>query len=72
MSKFIENIKEMVISFIRNPKNGGIPAKERKFIKIKNEVNGVRLEKKNSFTFFIEERAKEKIIEREIAVYSEK
>lgn len=65
-SKFIENIRVIEISFIRNPKNGGIPARDKKFIKIKNAIKGFMFEKKNSLIFLKEEKVKEKIKDMEI------
>jgi len=71
-SIFKLNIEEIAISFIKNPRNGGIPARDKKFIKIKRAINGFKLEKKSSLMFLIGENIRDKIIEIEILEYKKK
>lgn len=65
-SRLRENIEWIMINFIENPKKGGIPANDKKFKKIKKEIEGGMLEKWICLIKLMLEKVKEKIIVIEI------
>ena len=62
----------MEINFIKNPVIGGIPAREKKLEKIKNDESVEVMELYNCLRELRGETIKENMIEEEIIVYTKK